>query len=92
MKKYSNTEKRSIIDRYITNGESPSSIFSDTGIPKSTFYNWIKSYKAVQDVAGHKEIGPRNFHLLENKVARLEGIIEILKTVECTPQAPLRCV
>ena len=90
MKKYSNTEKRSIIDRYITNGESPSSIFSDTGIPKSTFYNWIKSYKAVQDVAGHKEIGPRNFHLLENKVARLEGIIEILKTVECTPQAPLK--
>ena len=42
MKKYSDTEKRSIIDRYIINGESPSSIFSDTGIPKSTFYNWIK--------------------------------------------------
>ena len=30
MKKYSDTEKRSIIDRYIINGESPSSIFSDT--------------------------------------------------------------
>ena len=28
--------------------------------------------------------------MLENKVARLEGIIEILKTVECTPQAPLK--
>ena len=90
MKKYSDTEKRSIIDRYIINGESPSSIFSDTGIPKSTFYNWIKSYKAAQDATGHKEITPRNFHLLENQVARLEGIIEILKTVECTPQAPLK--
>lgn len=90
MKKYSDTEKRSIIEHYITNGESLSSIFSDTGIPKSTFYNWIKSYKAAQNAAGCKEISLRNFHLLENKVVRLEGIIEILKTVECTPQAPLK--
>lgn len=61
------TEKRSIIDRYITNGESPSSIFSDTGIPKSTFYNWIKSYKAAPNAAVMRNQG---IHVSEEMVRR----------------------
>ena len=32
----------------------------------------------------------RNFHLLENKVARLESIIEILKSSTCTAKSPLK--
>lgn len=32
----------------------------------------------------------RNFHLLENKVVRLENIIEILKSANCTPKSPLK--
>lgn len=38
-RKYSDEEKKAVIDRYISSVESTASIFSDICIPKSTFYN-----------------------------------------------------
>ena len=88
--KYSNEEKQTIIDRYISVGESSASILADTGIPKSTFYNWLKTYQVKQNATKRKTVNIHNFQLLENKVVRLEGIIEILKNAGCMPQAPLK--
>lgn len=88
--KYSDEEKQKIIDRYIFGKESSASILADTGIPKSTFYNWLKVYREEQINSKRKPINIRNFHLLENKVVRLEGIIEILKTADCTSQTSLK--
>lgn len=88
--KYSDEEKQKIIGRYISGGESSANILADTGIPKSTFYSWLKVYREKQVNSKRKPINIRNFHLLENKVVRLEGIIEILQSVTCTAKSPLK--
>ena len=71
-------------------GESAAAILADIGIPKSTFYNWVRIYQEEQAELNRKTVDIRNFHLLENKVARLETIIEILKSASCTPKSPLK--
>ena len=87
--KYTSEEKQTILNRYLIEGEPPSSIIASTGIPKSTFYNWLKTYHK-KEVDKHNEVSPKNFRQLKNKVVRLEDIIEILKTVNCTVKSPLR--
>ena len=87
--KYTSEEKQAILNRYLIKGEPPSSIIASTGIPKSTFYNWLKTYHENEDDK-HNEVSPKNFRQLNNKVARLEDIIEILKTVNCIVKSPLR--
>ena len=88
-KTYTQEQKQSIIDRFIS-GESSARILSDTRIPKSTFYGWLRAYNEEQNIAMRKTVNIRNFNLLENKVARLEDVIKILKSAPCTPKAPLK--
>ena len=85
--KYRNDQREDIINRF-TAGEPVSVLTKTTGIPRSTIYAWIKKNR---DKTKHKnpEISLRNLRALETKVMRLEGIISILKTVNCTVQAPL---
>lgn len=85
--KYNESVKQSVVERYRA-GESVASILSDTGIPRSTIYAWIKA--SVDIGSGKKEVTLKNYRLLENKVARLQGIIEILKKVGCTVNDPLK--
>ena len=74
-----------MINQFI-DGQSVASIVSDTDIPRSTVYAWIKSYQSKQ----HKtEVSLKNFRNLETKVKRLEGIIEILQNVGCRIDDPL---
>jgi putative transposase len=89
MRTYTQEEKQEVIDRVIS-GEPSARILADTGIPKSTFYSWLRIYREEQNAANRRTVDIRNFHLLENKVARLESIVEILKSATCTPKAPLR--
>lgn len=84
--KYSNAEKQKIINRY-QSGSSVASLINDTEIPRSTIYAWIK--QDVNNKSTSKEVSIKNFRLLENKVARLEGIIEIFQSVDCTAKSPL---
>lgn len=84
--KYSDAEKQKIVDRY-QNGESIISLVNDTGIPRSTIYTWIKQEADTKNASKKMSVG--NFRLLENKVARLEGIIEILQNVGCRADDPL---
>ena len=77
------------IDRFIS-GESAADILADTGIPKSTFYNWLHIYQEEKKALNKRTVNIRNFYLLENKVVRLENIIEILKSANCTPRSPLK--
>lgn len=86
--KYRETEKQTIVDRYLASGGSVSVISIETGIPRSTLYAWIKQYHEKQ-TNGNPELTLRNFRLLENRVKRLEGIIEILKTAGCSANDPL---
>ena len=79
MRTYTQEEKQAVIDRVIS-GEPATSIIANTGIPKSTFYSWLRIFREEQNAANRRTVDIRNFHLLENKVARLENIVEILKS------------
>ena len=89
MRSYTQEEKQAIIDRVIS-GEPSAHILANTGIPKSTFYSWLRIYQEEQNAASRRTVDIRNFHLLENKIARLESIVEILKSATCTPMSPLK--
>ena len=89
MRTYTQEEKQAVIDRVIS-GEPSTSILVDTGIPKSTFYGWVRACRDELEVGKRKEVNVRNFHLLENKVARFECLVEILKSATCTPKSPLK--
>lgn len=89
MRSYTSEQKQSVIDRFIS-GEPSANILADTGIPKSTFYSRLPAYRQEQDAAKRKAVNIRNFNLFENKVARLEGIVEILKSATCTPKTAIQ--
>ncbi len=86
MNKYTNEQKQDIINRY-ANGESVSDIVTETQIPRSTIYSWIK--ESQNNNGKKKEVNLRNFRTLEKKVVRLEGIVEILQSIDCTANSPL---
>ena len=88
--KFTHEEKQAILDRYISKSESPTSIIKSVGISKSTFYKWLSDYKREQAEAKRKGLTLRSFNLLEAKVKRLEGIIEIIKKANVLPHAPLQ--
>lgn len=88
--KFTNEEKQAILERYISKSESPTSIIKSVGISKSTFYKWLSDYRTEQAEAKRKGLTLRNFNLLEAKVKRLEGIIEIIKKANVLPNAPLQ--
>ena len=54
--KYTPEQKKEIIDRYISGGESYSQISANTGIAKSTFYSWLKQYNIEREMAKKKKI------------------------------------
>ena len=85
-KKYENEVKQTVIGRY-NNDEAVSSLVEELDIPRSTIYLWIKH--TAESSSNKKEVSVKNFRALENKVVRLEGIIEILKRVDCTVNDPL---
>lgn len=86
MKKHNDAEKQTVLAQY-SSGKSVSNIVSNTGIPRSTIYSWIK--RSAEIVSKKKNITPHNFRLLENKITRLEGIIEIMKKADCAVSDPL---
>jgi len=87
MNKYTSGQKRDIINRY-ANGEAVSKIVADSQIPRSTIYSWIKGNQN-NNSNKNKEVNLKNFRALERKVARLEGIVEILQSIDCTAISPL---
>lgn len=86
MNKYTDEQKQDIINRYV-NGESVLDIATASQIPRSTIYSWIKENQ--NNNGKKKEVNLRNFRVLEKKVARLESIIEILQSIDCTANPPL---
>lgn len=44
MRTYTKEEKQAVIERVIS-GEPSARILADAGIPKSTFYSWLRIYR-----------------------------------------------
>ena len=89
-KRHSLKEKQNAIKRYVKDRESPLTIIKDIGISKSTFYKWLSEDQDKQKQSDRKILTLRNFKLLEAKIARLEGIIEIIKKANILPNSPLK--
>ena len=81
-------EKHSLVARYQA-GESVSDICADSGVPKSTFYTWIKPYTVTMTDSGHA-VSQQAFIKMKQKLQKLEQMIEILQKVNCTVSAPLQ--
>ena len=83
-KKYSEEHKKEIVQRY-RSGEKISSICEDTGISKSTLYQWSKIYKKKSD----KELNLTDVRILKQRCEKYEKMVKILQASPCTVKAPL---
>ena len=86
--KFTNEQKNAIVTRR-KNGESVRSLCSEFNIPRSTLYRWCKSHKS-SIAANGIPFTAREVNQMQNRIAKLNNIIAILKTVNCTVSAPLR--
>ena len=80
--------KQSLVARYRA-GESVVEICADSGVPRSTFYTWIKPYTVTMTDSGHV-VSQQAFIKMKQKLQKLEQMIEILQKVNCTVSAPLQ--
>ena len=86
--RFSTEEKSTLVGKYQA-GESVSEICTSSGVPRSTFYTWIKPYTTTTTNSGY-EISQQEFIKLKQKLQKLEQQLEILQKVNCTASAPLQ--
>lgn len=82
---YSVQQKQAILDRYFS-GESVKTLVSDTRIPRSTIYAWLKK---GQETGEKHSISRKAYNQLMEHAHRLEEMLSILKTCGCAPHDPL---
>ncbi len=87
---YTGEEKRNII-KQLNEGDSIKAVCNEYGVSRSTLYRWThnsgESTFDLENVQGH--LG-KDYSLLQRRVEKLENMIAILKTVNCTIHAPLK--
>lgn len=83
MNRYSDIIKQEAINCY-RSGTSAAEIAISLSISKSTVYKWVKEQNNVPH-----DLTKSRLRQLENKVKQLEGIIEILQSVNCSVNSPL---
>lgn len=87
---YTNEEKRNIVNR-INQGELIRNLCSEHGVSRSTVYRWLSNYDKSASGSGGKDIPTvKEYNILQRRVQKLENIIAILKTVDCTTHASLK--
>ncbi len=62
-------------------------IAKDFGVSRGTIYTWLRKHKAngfIKTVPSQKEVIS-----LKQKLAKIQGIVSVLKAVDCTANAPL---
>lgn len=87
MNKYSQKLKKDVIARCLS-GESVLDISKTTSISKSTIYEWLKPKE--KSPKNEKENYEKIIKGLQNKINRLEGLLEIIRVSESSPSAPLK--
>lgn len=87
MNKHSEEAQAQVIKMW-QEGKSVLEINKETKVARSTIYRWIKD--SAHEPSKPTPLSRRTINLLENKVKRLEGIIEIIKKSGSSPTAPLK--
>lgn len=76
------------VKRY-QDGETVIQICNENQIPRSTFYRWIHDYQQTVTDTG-TVVTPQEFQYLKRRSNKLEDMIQVLKTVNCTVSSPLQ--
>lgn len=87
MNKYSQKLKEDVIARCLS-GESVLDVSKTTSISKSTIYEWLNPKEKFPK--NEKENYEKIIKGLQNKINRLEGLLEIIRVSESSPSAPLK--
>lgn len=83
-------EKQALVNRY-EQGESVRCICIETGVARSTFYTWIRSFGTIIKTGDKTtKVTLREVNNLKRKVEMLEERLEILQKVNCSVSAPLQ--
>lgn len=86
--KFTIDQKKAVVARY-ENGVSIHQLCIEYNIPRSTLYRWCKSYKTDVTCNG-TSFTVKEINQMQNCITKLNNIIEILKSVNCTVSTPLR--
>lgn len=85
---YTDQEKTAIITQY-RQGKSIQELCTEYGVCERTIYRWAKKYCGI--VPGEKRtLTVKECDMLLRRVEKLENIVAILKTVNCTVHDPLK--
>jgi len=85
---YTDQEKTAIITQY-RQGKSIQELCTEYGVCERTIYRWAKKYCVI--VPGEKRtLTVKECDMLLHRVEKLENIVAIWKTVNCTAHAPLK--
>lgn len=85
---FSNEQKQELVAIYYS-GESVSDIYLQSGVPRSTFYTWLKLYQTQVTLLGHI-VSANEFVKMKQRLEKLEQKIEVLQKVDCTVSSPLQ--
>ena len=55
-KKYTLEEKQTLIESYLANYIPVGQLLASAGVPRSTFYGWLRAYQKVQQAQKRKTI------------------------------------
>lgn len=87
---YTTEEKRNIINQ-LNEGVSIKDLCNKYGVSRSTLYRWAHdSGESISDPGNAQSHSAKDYNLLQRKVEKLENMIAILKTVNCTVRSPLK--
>lgn len=81
---YNDKFKRNVVSRYI-NGDSVPTIHKDTGVSRSTIYEWINSSKECFSITAMQ----KTIDLQRKRIKRLEDMIEIIHKADFFHKIPL---
>lgn len=87
---YTDKEKMIIIDR-LNEGGSIKAICNEYGVSRSTLYRWTHDGReSTSDLENVQMHSVRDWNILQCRMEKLENIITILRTVNCTIHSPLK--
>ena len=85
MRTYTQEEKQAVIDRVIS-GELSTHILADTGIPKSTFYGWLRAYREEQEADNRGQSVSAIFICLKTKSHVWRALLKFLNLRPAHPR------
>lgn len=85
---YTDQEKTIIVAQY-KQGTSAQELSKKYGVCERTIYRWAKKYNDIVPEE-KRTLTAKEYDMLLHRVEKLENIVAILKTVNCTVHAPLK--